>query len=116
MPVIGALAAQLATAGLSSKAAKVAAWAIVIAVLALLAWGAWSLWLDDHDDAVIQKDRAQTTIETLNSTVAADRGAGAAKDERDRAFANEQQQLEKEADDAAENGTSPLDALFNWMR
>lgn len=116
MPMIGALTARLAAAGLSSKAARFAAWAIVIVVIGLIAWGAWALWLDDHDDAVIAADRSKATIETLNSTIAADRGAGAAKDERDRAFANEQDHLEKEVDDAAANGTSPLDALFDRLR
>lgn len=116
MPVVGALAARLATAGLSNRAARVFAWAILLVILALIAWGAWALWLDDHDDTVIAADRSKATIETLNSTIAADRGAGAAKDARDRAFANEQDQLQKEVDDAAANGTSPLDALFDRLR
>lgn len=116
MPVIGDIAAKLATAGLSSRAARFAAWAIVAIFVGLIAWGAWSLWLSDHDAAVIRDDRAASSVETLGKSLDAERKAGATKDARDATFANQQDQLEKEADDAAANGTSPLDALFDQLR
>ncbi|WP_337846233.1 hypothetical protein [Sphingomonas sp.] len=116
MPVIGGLAAKLATFGLSDRVARFAAWAVAIVVLALVTWGAWSLWLSNHDDAVIRKDRDAATIEVQGKTIEGERAAGAAKDGRDRAFAQEQQQLKEKADDAAANGTSPLDTLFDELR
>lgn len=116
MPVIGGIAAKLATLGLSDRVARLVAWAVAIVVIGLIVWGAWSLWLSSHEDAVIRKDRDAATVEVQGKTIAGERAAGAAKDGRDRAFAQEQQQLKEKADDAAANGTSPLDALFDELR
>jgi hypothetical protein len=114
--MIAWLAARLVAWSVPARAARPIAWAILLLALGLLLWGAWSLWLDRHDARVVEADRSATTAQVLGNVVAADRGAGAAKDARDRAFQNEQSNLQEKADAAAGNGASPLDALFDELR
>lgn len=114
--MIAALAARLIAAGVSERFARPLAIAGLVLVAALLAWAAWSMWLGKHDAAVIAADRSATTIEALNVTLGADRAAGAAKGERDRAFDDEQSNLQEKADAAVANGASPLDAVFDGLR
>lgn len=116
MPFIGALAARLAAAGISERFARPLAWAALILVAGLLLWLAWTIWLGKHDRKIVTDDRNGATTQVLGNVIAADRGAGAAKDARDRAFAAEQSNLQEKADAAADNGASPLDALFDELR
>ncbi|WEK00614.1 MAG: hypothetical protein P0Y59_02665 [Candidatus Sphingomonas phytovorans] len=114
--MIAALAARLIAWSVPARAARPLAWAMVLLVAGLLVWGAWSLWLGRHDKAVVEADRSAGTAQVLANVVAADRGAGATKDARDSAFAAEQSNLQEKADAAADNRSSPLDALFNELR
>jgi len=114
--LVAGLAGLLMKAKISAGWARPIAWALLVAAAGLLAWLAWSQWLGARDERVVAKDRSTATIQILNRTIPTERQAGAAKDARDRAFANEQTQLKEAADDAAGNGHSPLDALFDELR
>jgi hypothetical protein len=114
--MIAWLTAKLLTWSVPAKVARPVAWVILILVVGLLLWGGWSLWLGKHDARVVKDDREAATVQVLGNVIAADRGAGAAKDARDRAFEAEQSNLQEKADAAAGNGASPLDALFNELR
>lgn len=114
--MIAAIAAWLVSAKVSKRAARPIAWVFVLVLAALLVAGIASIWLGRHDRAVVAADRSQATITVLSNTIAAQRKAGAAKDARDRAFAEEQTNLQEKADAAAGDGASPLDAVLDGMR
>lgn len=114
--MIGALAKLLLKGGVAEAWARPLAWALLVGALVSIALVAWSGWLSRHDQAVRAIDRATSTIEVLNNTVAADRAAGAAKDGRDADLRNEQSNLQEKADAAADNGASALDAVFSELR
>jgi hypothetical protein len=84
--------------------------AFVVVIAALL------LWLSAHDRALVRADRAEADAQASGLVLGADRSAGGAKAERDRADAVTQTQLQEEADAAASAGASPLDALFGELR
>ncbi|WP_034157908.1 hypothetical protein [Sphingomonas sp. ERG5] len=114
--MIAALADQLIAWSVPDKIARPVVWAILLLGSGLLLWGTWLLWLGKHDAGIVAADRNAATVQVLGNVIAAERGAGAAKDARDRAFQNEQSNLQEKADAAAGNGASPLDALFNELR
>lgn len=105
----------LAAIGVPEKCRRVLAEILLTAALVLIIWVGLHLWLSRHDRRVIAADRAAGDVAALNTTLAADRAAGAEKDRRDRAFDNEQSRLQEKADAAADNRASPLDALFNEL-
>jgi hypothetical protein len=121
--VMGLLIKLAAGIGVPERFRKAAAWAeiavlaIVGAVLLFAAVQlAWSHWLGRHDDQVLTADRAAANAQASGAVIQADRKAGAAKDARDRAFADQQRQLQENADAAARASASPLDAVFDQLR
>lgn len=113
--MVGAIVRLLAGIGVPKNYRRGLAEILLVGALALLLWIGLGMWLSGHDKAVIAADRAAGDVAAMNSALAADRAAGAAKDQRDRAFAAEQSALQEKADAAADNGASPLDALFNEL-
>jgi len=90
-------------------------------VLAILAAAALVLGLSECHArnaaaGAVKLDRATSDAATGNLVIAADRKAANNQSARDAAFRNQQQQQEDKIDEAARNGTSPLDALFNQLR
>jgi hypothetical protein len=114
--MIAAIATLLVRAKVPSSWARPMAWLLIAVIGALLIWWGWTHWLARHDQAVVATDRAAGTTAVLTNVIEADRAAGAAKDIRDRDFAADQTNLQEKADAAADNGTSPLDALFDELR
>lgn len=110
---------SLATRLFGERFARAAAVVMLIAA-ALVAIGlarlSWVIWLRSHDRAVIAVDRSNANAQASGSVLAADRAAGATKDRRDREFAAEQAQLKEKTDAAADDGSSPLDVLFDQLR
>lgn len=98
------------------KAASTAM-SIGAAIIALaLLWAFLGHLVARHDDKVISADRMGANLDISNRQTVADREAGAAMARRDKTFANDQQQAKDQADEAARNDSSPLDALFNVLR
>lgn len=114
--MIAALAAWLERRAMPAPIARWTAWAIVVCAIALIVWTAGTLWLGQHDRAVTARDRAAGNAQAAAAALNADRAAGAAQDARDRAWRNAQNQIEEDVDAAADNGASPLDALFDRLR
>lgn len=117
--MIGLLIPLAARLGVPESARRFAAIGMLVLLLALLCLGArvgFRIWLAGHDRQVIAADRAAANAEESKTVIRADRAAGASKDARDGTFATEQDQLKKDADDAARTGDSPLDALFDELR
>lgn len=114
--MIAGLAAWLERCSMPVPIARWIARAIVICAIGLIVWAAAALWLGQHDQAVTARDRAVGNAQAAAAALSADRAAGAAQDARDRAWRNEQTQIEEDVDAAADNGASPLDALFNRLR
>ena len=111
-----ALAARL---GVAQRFQKLAAWVMVLVAAAALLWGARALWRAfwaHHDAQVVTSHDAATTIDALNATVAADRGAGANQQARDVANGNEQQRLRQAHDQAVSNGDDAWDAISNQLQ
>lgn len=114
--MIGAIAARLLALGIGERWARPIAWALLILAIAGTARLLWGAWISTHDKAVVAADRDAAAVQVLTNSIAADRAAGAAKDDRDAAFRNEQSNLQEKADAAAGNGASPLDAVFDELR
>lgn len=114
--MIGAIAALLLRWGVRERWTRPLAWAALILAAAAIGQLVWSHWLAGHDGRVVAADRDAGTVKVLTNTVAADRAASEAKGARDAAFRNEQANLQEKADAAADNGASPLDALFDELR
>jgi hypothetical protein len=91
---------------------------LIVAALAAIGVArlSWSIWLRAYDRSVIAVDRADANAQASGAVLAAERAAGASKERRDREFADEQAQLKEKADAAANDGSSPLDALFDQLR
>lgn len=98
------------------RLAAIAALIATVVFLLLAARLGWSFWLAAHDRRIVAADREEASAEASGRVLAAERAAGAAKDGRDKAFATEQAQLKDDADAAARNRTSPLDAVFDGLR
>lgn len=113
--MLGLVVRLLGRIGVPENCRRILAEILLTGALVLLLWLGLSIWLSRHDKAVIAADRAAADVAVMNTVVSADRAAGADKDQRDRAFANEQSRLQEKADAAADNRASPLDALFNEL-
>lgn len=117
--MIGWILPLIARLGVPQGLQRLVGWVTLaagaIAVLGLL-WAVHGWWVGRRIDAAVERDRIDARAQAIEQARRADQVAGAAKADRDAAFTNEQAQLEKEVDDAADNGTSPLDALFGRLR
>lgn len=110
------LVAFFLSRGLGARAAKL--WAVVVAALAVVAlltalWGIWQAidWWDDRQ--AVNADRDAANAEFLERQVKAEREASAAKADRDRSEAAEQDELEDEVDDAQSHGRSAADDVWD---
>lgn len=115
--MIAWIMAQLAARGVSKARQGPLAWliaAIAAVLLAMALWGAFSLWLGQHDKAVVAADRAEANAEFTADQLDAERSAGAAKRERDKAADEDQDELEGMIDEAESNGASAADDA--WSR
>lgn len=113
------LLALVARWGVPERFQRLAAgFAGVVAALLLLGalYGGWRLWLHRHDSAIVAANRKAANDQVANMVNAADGVAGNAQAKRDADFANSQTELKEKADAAADNGASPLDAVFDRLR
>lgn len=76
-------------------------------------WGAFKLWDWWDDRAAIEAATNKANAEFLERQVAAERKAGAAKDERDDGNEAAQDDLEKDLNDASKAGDTGADAVWN---
>lgn len=113
--MIGPIVRLLGTIGVPENCRRIIAEIVLTGVIVVVLWIVLGVWLSRHDRRVVAADRSAGDVAVLNTTLAADRAAGAAKDRRDRDFGNDQRDLQEKADAAADNGASPLDVLFGEL-
>jgi hypothetical protein len=103
----------------SERGRKILAVAMALVAVAAVVggcWAAWHHWFAKHDETVIQNDRTVSNAEIRNTQIDAERQVGADKIARDDQFATNQTEIKDTTDEAAHNGSSPLDALFDKLR
>jgi hypothetical protein len=109
--VIGAFANWLLARGVAQRWARPLAWALLILAIVGIGRLGWRIWLSGHDTAVVAVDRDESNVKVLNTTIGAERSAGANMAARDAAEANQVQAQEEKINAAHRRRTSALDAL-----
>lgn len=101
--------------GLGAPLAKrVAPFVLAGALFALVGLGA-GLWLHFHDRGVIESATNKANATFRADQIKAEREVGAAKEQRDSDDAAGQKQLEEKANEAENNGSSSLDAVWDGL-
>ncbi|GAA0749478.1 hypothetical protein [Sphingomonas trueperi] len=116
--MIAPLIALAARWGVVERLRRPVAWlmALGLAIVLLgLFWGGWRAFDWFNDRQAVQRDRTAAQAEMGQRQIRAERSAGAARDARDAAARQQQQELKEKGDAALRDGRSPWDAVANEL-